>query len=208
MRLALFGATGPTGRELLRQALERKHEVQALVRNPSKLEVSNPNLTVLQGDVLDANAVDRVVQGGDAVIVALGGKPSDKTRALETGTKHIVAAMKKHRQKRIVVVTSLGVGDSAGQAGFLFEKIIVPLFLKAEFADKLAQELVIKASGLEFVIARPGALTNDTAKGTYTAARVLRKGSPAKITRADVAHFCLEQLQDGKWLGQAVSLSN
>jgi putative NADH-flavin reductase len=208
MKLALFGATGPTGREVLRQALERKLDVQALVRNPAKLEVANPKLTVLQGDVLDANAVDRVVQGSDAVIVSLGGKPGDKTRALETSTKHIVAAMKKHGQKRLIIVTSLGVGDSAGQAGFLFEKIIVPLFLKAEFTDKLAQEAVVKASGLEFVIARPGALTNDAAKGMYEAAQKLRKGSPAKITRADVAHFCLEQLQDGKWLGQAVSLSN
>jgi putative NADH-flavin reductase len=208
MKLALFGASGPTGRQVLRQALERKLEVQVLARNPAKLEVANPKLTVLQGDVLDANAVDRLVQGSDTVIVALGGKPGDKTRALETGTKHIVAAMKKHGQKRLIVVTSLGVGDSAGQAGFLFEKIIVPLFLKAEFADKLAQEAVVKASGLEFVIARPGALTNETAKGTYEAARKLRAGSPAKITRADVAHFCLEQLNADMWLGQAVSLSN
>jgi putative NADH-flavin reductase len=183
-------------------------DVQALLRNPGKLEVANPKLTVLQGDVLDANAVDRVVQGSDAVIVSLGGKPGDKTRALETGTKHIVVAMKKHGQKRLIVVTSLGVGDSAGQAGFLFEKIIVPLFLKAEFADKLAQEAVVKASGLEFVIARPGALSNDAAKGAYEAAKQLRKGSPAKITRADVARFCLEQLEHDTWLGQAVSLSN
>jgi uncharacterized protein YbjT (DUF2867 family) len=84
----------------------------------------------------------------------------------------------------------------------------VPLFLKSEFADKLAQEQVVASSGLEFVIARPGALTNDAAKGVYEAARKLRVGSPAKISRADVAHFCLGQLQDDSWLGQAVSLSN
>jgi putative NADH-flavin reductase len=208
MRLALFGATGPTGRQVLRQAFERGLDVQALVRNPNRLEVANPKLSILQGDVLDANAVGRVIQGSDAVIVALGGKPSDKVRVLETGTKHIVAAMKKHGQKRLIVVTSLGVGDSAGQAGFLFEKIIVPLFLKSEFADKLAQEQVVASSGLEYVIARPGALTNDAAKGVYEAARKLRVRSPAKISRADVAHFCLEQLQDDSWLGQAVSLSN
>jgi putative NADH-flavin reductase len=208
VRLALFGATGPTGREVLRQALERKLEVQVLARNPNKLEIANPKLSVLQGDVLDANAVDRVIQGSDAVIVSLGGKPGDRTRALETGTKHIVAAMKKHGQKRLIVVTSLGVGDSAGQAGFLFEKIIVPLFLKVEFADKLAQEKVVNSSGLEFVIARPGGLTNGTAKGTYLEARKLKAGSAARITRADVAHFCLEQLEHDTWLGQAVSLSN
>jgi putative NADH-flavin reductase len=206
--IAIFGATGPTGREVLRQALERGLNVQALARNPSKLEMTNPKLSILQGDVLDTNVVDRVVQGSDAVIVSLGGKPGDKIRPLETGTKHIVAAMKKHGQKRLIVVTSLGVGDSAGQAGFLFEKIIVPLFLKAEFTDKLAQEKVVASSGLEFVIARPGSLTNDAAKGSYEAARKLRSGSPAKISRADVAHFCLEQLENNTWLGQAISLSN
>ncbi len=208
MRLALFGATGATGRQILRQALERGFEVQVLARNPAKLTVSDPKLTVSQGDALDANAVERVILGSDAVIVALGGKPSDQTRALETGTKHIVAAMKKHGQRRLVVITSLGVGDSAGQAGFLFEKIIVPLFLRAEFADKLAQEAAVKASGLEFVIARPASLSNDAAKGVYEAARKLRAGSPAKISRADVAHFCLEQLGGSAWLGQAVSLSD
>jgi putative NADH-flavin reductase len=208
LKLALFGATGPTGREILRQALKRGLNVQVLARNPNKLEMINAKISVLQGDVLDANAVNRVIQGSDAVIVSLGGKPGDKIRPLETGTKHIIAAMKKHGQKRLIVVTSLGVGDSAGQAGFLFEKIIVPLFLKSEFADKLAQEKVVIASGLEFVIARPGALTNAAAKGTYEAARKLRAGNPARITRADVAHFCLEQLEHDTWLSQAVSLSN
>jgi uncharacterized protein YbjT (DUF2867 family) len=208
VKIAIFGATGPTGREVLRQALESGHDVRALARTPAKLEVSNAKLTVLQGDVLDANAVDRVIQGSDAVIVSLGGKPGDKVRALETGTKHIVTAMKAHGQKRLVVVTSLGVGDSKGQAGFLFERIVIPLLLKAEFADKNAQEAIVFSSGLEFVIARPGGLINAAAKETYEAARKLKAGSPARITRADVAHFCLAQLEQDTWLGQAVSLSN
>jgi putative NADH-flavin reductase len=208
MTIALFGATGPTGREILRQALECGHSVQALARTPAKLELSHTQLSVIQGDVLDTKTVERVVQGSDAVIVTLGGKPKDKLRVLEAGTKHIIAAMKKLGQKRLIVVTSLGVGDSKGQAGFFFERIIVPLFLKAEFADKLAQETAVQKSGLEFVIARPGGLTNDAAKGSYEAARKLKAGSSARITRADVAHFCLEQLQHNTWLGQAVSLSN
>jgi nucleoside-diphosphate-sugar epimerase len=208
MTIALFGATGPTGREVLCQALERGHSIQALARTPAKLELKHAQLSVIQGDVLDAKAVERVVQGSDAVIVTLGGKPKDKLRALGAGTKNIIASMKAYGQKRLIVVTSLGVGDSKGKAGFFFERIIVPLFLKAEFADKLAQEIVVQKSGLEFVIARPGSLRNDAAKGTYEAARKLEAGSSARITRTDVAHFCLEQLQQTTWLGQAVSLSN
>jgi uncharacterized protein YbjT (DUF2867 family) len=208
LTLAVFGATGPTGREVLRQALDHGYRVQALARTPSKLELNHAQLSVTQGDVLDAKAVERVIQGSEAVIVTLGGKPRDKLRPLEAGTKHIIAAMKAHGQKRLIVVTSLGVGDSKGQAGFLFERIIVPLFLRAEFADKLAQESVVQTSGLEFVIVRPGGLSNDPAKGKYEVARKLKAGSPARITRADVAHFCLEQLSQNTWLGQAVSLSN
>ncbi len=208
MKIAVFGATGATGREIVRQALERGHGVQALARTPSKLEVQHPNLLILEGNVLDDKAVAKTIEGTSAVIISLGGKPGDKTRPLEHGTKNIITAMKAGGLKRIIAITSLGVGDSKGQAGFFFESIIVPLLLKDEFADKLCQETLLQTSGLEFVIARPGGLQTKPAIGTYQAARKLVAGSSARITRADVAHFCLEQLHSDVWLGQAVSLSN
>jgi uncharacterized protein YbjT (DUF2867 family) len=208
MKFALFGATGPTGQEILRQGLERGHSISALVRTPSKLKISANLLNVVEGDVLDPQAVKATLLGCEGVIVTLGGKMSDKKRALTIGTTNIVECMKTTGLARLVVVTSVGVGDSRGEAGFFFERIIVPLFLRAEFADKNSQEAVVRASGLDFVIVRPGQLTNEPAKGIYQAAPHLPAGKAPKITRADVAHFCLEQLTSDRWLSASVSLTN
>jgi NAD(P)H-binding len=116
--------------------------------------------------------------------------------------------MKQQGVKRTIAVTSLGIGDSRGQAGFFFEKILVPLLLKAEFADKELQEKYIFDSKLEYVIARPSGLTNKPAKGTYRAGKTLEGSATKTIARADVAHFCLEQLGNTKFLNMAISLSD
>ena len=141
-------------------------------------------------------------------MVALGGKPGQNQRPCAEGTKNILAAMKQLGIKRIVAVTSLGIGDSRGQAGVFFEKILVPLLLKAEFADKELQEHYIRDSKLEYVIVRPSGLTNKPASHSYHAGKTLAGSVSKTIARADVAHFCLEQLLMTPFLNTAVSLSN
>jgi putative NADH-flavin reductase len=209
MKLALFGATRGVGKQILLQAIERGHTVKVLVRDLSKLDVSYANLEVVQGDVLNANQVATMLQGQDVALVALGGKPGQKeARPCAAGTKNILQGMKQHGVTRIVAVTSLGIGDSRGQAGIFFEKILVPLLLKAEFTDKELQEKYIRDSQLEYVIARPSGLTDKPAKGTYRASKTLKGSVTKTISRADVAHFCLEQLRKTEFLNAAVSLSD
>ncbi len=208
MNIALFGATRGVGKEILLQGIERGHQITALVRDPSKLDVSFANLNVVQGDVLNPNQVFAVLEGQDFAVVALGGKPGQVERPCAKGTKNILAGMKQHGVKRIIAVTSLGIGDSRGQAGFFFEKILVPLLLKAEFADKELQEKYIRDSNLEYVIARPSGLTNKPATRSYHAGKTLAGSVSKTIARADVAHFCLEQLHTTPFLNSAVSLSN
>ena len=208
MKIALFGATRGVGKEILVQGIERGHHVTALVRDPSKLEVSFANLNVIQGDVLDLKSVLKTLEGNEVAMVALGGKPGQNQRPCAEGTKNILAAMKQLGIKRIVAVTSLGIGDSRGQAGFFFEKILVPLLLKAEFADKELQEHYIRDSKLEYVIVRPSGLTNKPASHSYHAGKTLAGSVSKTIARADVAHFCLEQLLTTPFLNTAVSLSD
>ncbi len=208
MKIALFGATRGIGKEILLQSIERGHSVTALVRDASKLDVSCANLNVVQGDVLNLKAVIKTLEGNEVAMVALGGKPGQSQRPCAEGTKNILAGMKLHGIKRIIAVTSLGVGDSRGQAGFFFEKILVPLLLKAEFADKELQERYISDSKLEYVIARPSGLTNKPASHNYHAGKILSGSVTKTVPRADVAHFCLEQLGATPFLNQAVSLSN
>lgn len=209
MKIALFGATRGVGKQILLQAIEPGDTVTALVRDPSKLDVSYANLTVVQGDVLNSAQVATVLEGQDVAIVALGSKPFQKEpRPCSAGTKNVLDGMKRHGVKRMIAVTSLGVGDSRGQAGIFFEKILMPLLLKAEFADKELQEKYIRESLLEYVIVRPSGLNDKPAEHNYKAAKTLTGSITKSIARADVAHFCLEQLSNTEFLNSAVSLSN
>jgi len=206
MKIAIFGSTGGTGRELVKQALEIGHEVTAFARSPEKLDdLKNENLRLAQGDVLDYEAVAGAIKNQDAVLSALGSptlRAGDTT--LSDGTKNIIRAMREESVKRFVCETSLGVGDSYGQPGFAFTKIVVPLILKHAFADKEIQEKDIKASNLDWTIVRPGGLTNGERTGKY------RHGSDksisGKISRADVAEFMLKQLTGDEYLRQTPAI--
>src|SRR2546426_8941695 len=136
MRVLIFGATGRTGRELVRQALERGHEVTAFARNPSALPIRHERLQVVQGDILDKASIERAVAGQDAVISALGARTLRRSTVLSEGTKNILKAMRKHGVNRFVCMSSLGVGDSRGQLGPLYDFFLIPLLLRNVFADK------------------------------------------------------------------------
>lgn len=211
MKVIVFGASGGTGRQLVQQALEQGHEVTAFLRSPEKLGLSHANLRLAKGDALDAAAIERVMPGHNAVLCALGA-PALKTGTIRSvGTRNIVAAMEKAGVKRLICQTSLGYGDSKAVlkvTSFFFRFIVVPLLLRQGFADHERQEAHIKASNLDWVIARPGNLTDGTRTGRY------RHGFAAddrsirgEISRADVADFMLRQLTDDIYLGQTPGLS-
>lgn len=207
-RLLIVGATGGTGRQLVRQALERGYAVTALVRNPAKIEALHPHLTVMQGDVLDAGAVDNAVRGQDAVVSALGHRRYvGPTRILSDGTRNVVRAMQAHGVRRFVCETSLGIGDSAGRMGVYYTFLVIPLVLPFYFWDKTRQERAIAATDLDWVTVRPGVLANAAPRGRYRHGR--RIGSfvwTVRISRADVAAFMLDQLTSDTYLRRAVGV--
>ncbi len=165
-RLLIVGATGGTGRELLARALGRGFEVTALVRNPSRLRFEHPHLTVVQGDVLDPASVETAMRGQEAVLCALGHKRFFyPARILSEGTENILRAMESHAVRRLVCVTSLGIGDAAGRLGLLYTLFLIPAILPFYFWDKARQERLIATSNLDWVIVRPGALTNGPKRG-------------------------------------------
>jgi len=207
-RLLILGATGGTGRELVAQALERGYAVTTLVRNPATLPVEHPQLTILQGDVLDYSAVERAIRGQHAVISALGHKRFlGPTRILSQGAHNVLRAMETHSVRRFVCETSLGIGDSAGRMGLYYSLFVIPVILPFYFWDKTRQEQLIAASKVPWVIVRPAVLTNAERRGRYRSGR--RIGSflwTFRIARADVAEFMLRQLVDDTYLGAAVGV--
>ena len=170
MKLIVFGATGGTGQHLVKQALAQGHMVTAFVRNPAKFGVSHPGLRIVQGDVLDAASVEQAVSGHDAVLAALGAPARDTNKVRSEGTRNIISAMEKTGVRRLVCQTSLGYGDSIqvlDRTPFYFRHIIVPFFLRRVFADHALQEDVIKQSSVDWIIVRPGNLTDGERTGRY-----------------------------------------
>jgi putative NADH-flavin reductase len=208
-RILIVGATGGTGRQLVAQALERGYAVTALARNPAKLGIEHPNLRIVQGDVLDYASVESAVRNQEAVLSALGHKQYfGPTRILSEGTRNILRAMEAEGVPRFVCQSSLGIGSSAGRMGLYYTFIVIPLVVPFYFWDKTRQERLIAESKAEWVIVRPGALTNGEKRGAC------RHGSnvgnfvwTVKISRADTADFMLNQLTDDAYLGTAVGVS-
>ena len=203
MRIALFGATGGTGRRILTQALESGHEVTALARDPTKLP-SPPGVSILAGDVLDQDATSRCVGGSEAVICVLGsGVGSAPVEA--RGTQRILDAMHRLRVRRLIAVTSMGVGDSREQVSVEFQNAMDTV-LQPIIAAKTEQERLIQESGLDWTIVRPGGLSDGPRTGNYRSSteRTLMAGL---ISRADVAEFVLRQLTDATHLHQCVAVT-
>ena len=131
-----------------------------------------------------------------------------RSTALSDGTKNIVQAMEKHGVRRLICESSLGVGDSRGRLGILYNLTLVPLFLRNIFADKAVQEQIIQASGLDWVIVRPTSLTNGRRRNVYRAGMDIGHWFfPTKISRADVADFMLKQLTDDTYLRKTPGVS-
>ena len=203
MHIALFGATGGTGMQVLEQGLAAGHSVSAMARDPAKLSARD-GLTVVQGDVLNQSAADACVEGTDAVICVLGTKPGDEPVEV-AGTERILAAMAKHGVRRLIAVSSMGVGDSIDQINLAF-RIIMNLTLKRIMKAKEEQERLIMASDTDWTIVRPGGLTDGPPTGTYKAGT--EKSIKAKqVSRADVADFVLKQLTDDRYVRQTPAVS-
>jgi len=205
MRVLIIGATGGTGKELVAQALERGHQVTAFVRKPSKLNIQHERLTVHQGNVLDDSSVEATVKGQDAVLSALGHKRLFyPTRILSAGTKNLVNAMTRHGVRRFICETSLGVGNSYGRLGLYYTLFVIPVILQFYWWDKHRQERIIRDSSLDWVIVRPGVLTNGKKRGVYKhGPRVGNYLWTVRISRADVADFMLNQITDNQYLHTA-----
>ncbi len=207
MKILVIGATGATGQEIVKQAAEAGHQVTALVRNPVKSRFDT-SVRIAVGDVLNPESLQRAVTGQEAVISSLGSGatgPFKELTMLSEGTRNLVGAMRAANVKRLVCITGIGAGESKGHGPWWYDWLVQPLVLRGVYADKTRQEAVVRESGLAWTLVRPGALTNGPAKGS-AAVRVVTDLSGVHagfISRADVAAFCLRELTDREYQGQA-----
>jgi putative NADH-flavin reductase len=201
MRIVVFGANGPTGRQLVGQALAAGHEVAAVTRHPEQAAPLD-RLAVIRADVTDPAAVDAAVAGGDAVLSALGVPYSRKpVTVYSAGTANIIAAMGSHGMRRLVVAGSAAVdpGYRASDSVF-FTRVMEPLFMrlpgKTVYADNRRMESLIQASGLDWTIIRAAWLFNAPGVSDY---QVIEGSMNGMFTaRADLAACLLAQLAEDR----------
>jgi len=209
MKILIIGGTGKTGKELIKQGLEQGYSITALVRNPTKIKINHPNLTIKKGNVLKPESFGDTFQGQDAVLSALGHKRFIiKTTILSEGTKNIIAEMQRQKIKRFICITSLGINNSRFKLGLYYTLFTIPFILFFYFLDKSKQEEIIKQSDLNWTIVRPGQLTNGKKRTKYKHGEELGNYILTKmISRADVAHFMLNEINVKHYLYKTPGLT-
>jgi putative NADH-flavin reductase len=208
MKVLVLGATGGTGIEIVRQALDRGHSVTAFVRSPERLKPFGDRIVVKQGNLLSGAELEPVVKGHDAVLSGFGPRlPVAKADAnlLRQFGEALTVAMPRAAVRRVVIES----------VAFLFKDSIIPpayllgrLLFPSVVADASAMEKLFRESGLDWTIARPPKLTDKPYTGKY---RVREGHLPPfgfNISRADVADFMIKAAENRSSLGKIVGISN
>jgi len=176
MKLAVFGANGPTGRLLTQLALDDDHDVVAFTRHPDAFPIEHRRLEVAGGDVHDSAAVASAIDGTDAVLSTLG-VPFAKTpiTVYSDGVDNIIAGMHSTGIKRLVCVSSSAVGPHPEPlGGFIFEKIMQPYVVnklgKTLYDDMRRMEATVSESDLAWTIVRPSGLFEAPVVSAYSVA--------------------------------------
>lgn len=214
MHIVVFGANGPTGRQVTQQALAEGHVVTAVTRHPEAFPLRHERLRVLRGDVFDLASVERAVAGQDAVLSSLGVPFSRKPISVYSeGVANIVRAMQRYGVRRLVCVSSSATDprtryhDTGG--GFVFEKLLKPLVVKTfgrtTYADMRRMEALVMESGLEWVIVRPSGLFETEDVTDYQVAEGVIRGQ--FTSRADLADCMLRALTEDRFVGRAVAVA-
>jgi putative NADH-flavin reductase len=208
MKLLILGATGPTGRQVVSQALGLGHHVTALVRDATRLTITSERLRVITGSVTDdRDALNVATRGQDAVISTLGvGNSLNPHGLIARSIPAIFEAMKTTGVARLIFTSAYGVGDTRRDVPFV-PNIFMRVLLRDIYADKAAGEEILRRSSLDWTLVYPVTLTNGPKSGHYrTGERLALSGFP-RISRADVADFLLKQLEDKTYVRKGVLIS-
>lgn len=200
VRIAVFGATGGTGLQLVTQALERGHDVTAVARRPEAVPVRHDSLRVVRADVLEPDTLVPAVHGQDAVVSALGiGYRRHATTVYSDGTAHVLAALEAAGVKRVTCVSTTSIAPPRFRADPLFWLVARGLLhpmLRRPYADMRLMEARVRAGGLQWTLVRAARLTNGPMTGRYRLAMDGKLRGAWSISRADLARYLLDSLDD------------
>ena len=203
MRLAIFGATGRTGRVVVEHALRLGHEVTALTRDPARIGPRS-RLRVIGGDVRDPAAVAGTLQDADAIVSTLGRRRRGPDVCTE-GIRAVLSHTADHGPRRLILLSNYGVADSRHRTAYV---TVSWLLERAVLRDKEQTEALLRGSDSDWTVVRAPVLTNGPRTGDYRTGTDLRLSFTAKVSRADIAEFMLAELHDNTYLRQAVAITS
>jgi putative NADH-flavin reductase len=209
MNICILGPTGGTGRALIKEALTLNHDISVLARTPVDLDQFKDQIHIHQGDVLDPYALDNCIKGRDAILSALGVRGTlltgrKKVSLYSMSIQNIVNAMQKHAVKRFICVTMSGAEVLPGQPK------IMPIFrflLKGYMEDILRMEARLEQSSLDWTVIRPTNFTDNEKTGVYRTWTDCYPLKVFKISRADVAGFMLNCLEDETTIHKKIGIA-
>jgi len=206
LTLTVIGGSRGTGRAVVDMAHAAGHRVRLLARSTPDGDLDG--IQVIQGDAQDPVAVREAVRGADAVIIALGGQPSDRTRPRTQGTLATIDAMRAEGVDRVVALSVLGAGDSGRNVDWFTRHIVLDLWLRHPVADHESQEAALQASGLDWTAVRPPHLTDGPRSDAVHVGFPTDARPPAmKVSRADVAALLIGCALDGAHSRSAVGIA-
>jgi len=196
--ILVIGANGGIGRQSVELALKQGHHVTAVLRNPANLILTHPNLEIVKGDIMHPESLKRYLENTDVIISAIGKNSLKPTTLYSDGNRNLLNLMKEAGIRRVFFISAAGIDVSPGQSLFvrLATKYILQKLLRNMYADIRAMEKIVKASDLNWTIVRPPRLTDKPSTGRYRFAINKFLKNCLTISRADVAHFMINNINN------------
>lgn len=209
MKLVVFGSTGHIGRQLVKQAIFKGHQVRAFGRNVYLTEfLPSEDLELVQGALFSEQEVFHALEGCDAVLSAIGGSLDGTDKARTLGIKNIIKQMKKAGVKRIISIGGMGILNSSDRIKLMDEKSFPPEYMAVTLEHLKAFEY-LEETDLDWTVVCPFAITDEGPTGDFkTAADHLPQPNNNRITAGDLAMFMLNELEKNEYVRHRVGISN
>jgi putative NADH-flavin reductase len=212
MKLSLFGATGPTGKYIIEEALKQGCHVSVYTRDARKLEAFAGRVEIVVGDLRDREAIAKCVQGADAVISALGPNSLkvQGDRPIMHGLSNIIDAMKQSRVRRLIQISTAAYRDPKDRFALKAHAValLFRLIARKAYEDIKATGALIAKSDLDWTLVRIPYLKDGPAEGELDVGWYGKTKLAMSLSRGNLAKFLVNQVTDRKFLRAAPAIAN
>ena len=215
MRILVVGATGGTGREVVRYAISKQISVCAAARNPGTLDLPAVPVTVDFSKPGAASELVAAMRTSDAVISTIGPRSKDEGGIVTRGTKAIVESMKEAGVRRLEVISAAPVGSVISDErdpgdDWMTAKVMTPIvkrFFGYVYDDLAEMEDVVTSSGLDYTIVRPPRLVNKSKSREIRTDAHQNLPRGREISRADLAKYMVDNVDNSSTFGSIVRVA-